>query len=165
MLWQTQKFIQLNLLGAFCQKPRDNVGTAPLLSGRTPVDRQGDDNERIVWKRRVIGGQNKAVEVNESGVFWLGFYLLCFGLLEGELHGRHSQLVGEEIHISRQLQGADVGSGAVSTSNAAQQLSLTERRGDEGKDKLETHLLVGGKRRETGISRAKATEVNKMLPC
>lgn len=73
-------------------------------------------------------------------------------------------MVGEEIHISRQLQRADVGSGAVSTSNAAQQLSLTER-GDEGKDKLETHLLVGRKRRETRISRAKATEVNKMLLC
>lgn len=87
--------------------------------------------------------KTRAVEVNKSGAFWLGCYLLCFGLLEGKLHGGHSQLVGEVIHISGQLQRADVGSGAVSTSNAAQQLSLTERRRDEGRDKLQTHLLVG----------------------
>ncbi|KAK5869364.1 hypothetical protein PBY51_024087 [Eleginops maclovinus] len=54
-------------------------------------------------------------------------YLFCFGLLKGELHGGHRQLVGKEIHISRQLQRADVGSRAVPPTDATQQLSLTER--------------------------------------
>ena len=66
--------------------------------------------------------------------FWLG-YLFCFGLLKGELHGGHSQLVGKEIHIPGQLQRADVGSRAVPTTNATQQLSLTERTNDEEEDK------------------------------
>ena len=51
-------------------------------------------------------------------------YLVVFALLKGKLHGGHSQLVGEEAHVSWQLRGADVGAGAVPTTHAAQQLSL-----------------------------------------
>lgn len=70
-------------------------------------------------------GKVRAVEVTRSLVFWL--YLFVFSLLKGKLHGGHSQLVGEEIHISRQLQRADVGSWAVPATNATQQLSLREK--------------------------------------
>lgn len=70
-------------------------------------------------------GKVRAVEVTRSLVFWL--YLFVFSLREGKLHGGHSQLVGEEIHISRQLQRADVGSWAVPAPNATQQLSLREK--------------------------------------
>lgn len=62
-------------------------------------------------------------------------YLFCCGLLEGKLHGGHGQLVGEEVHIPGQLQRADVGSWAISTADATQQLSLSERRKDEGERK------------------------------
>lgn len=55
------------------------------------------------------------------------FYLFCFGLLEGKLDGGHSQLVGKEAHVSGQLWWADVGSWAVPTTNAAQELPLEER--------------------------------------
>lgn len=55
-------------------------------------------------------------------------YLFYFCLLKGELHGGHSQLVGKEIHVPRQLQRADIGSGAVSTSNTTQQLPLKVKR-------------------------------------
>lgn len=49
---------------------------------------------------------------------------LCFGLLKSEFHGRNSQLVGKETHISRQLKGAHVGPRTVSSTDATQQLSL-----------------------------------------
>lgn len=54
-------------------------------------------------------------------------YLLCFSLLKSELHSGDGQLVGEETHISGQLQGGDVGSRAVPPTNAAQQLSLMKQ--------------------------------------
>lgn len=55
-------------------------------------------------------------------------YLFYFGLLKGELNGGHSQLVGKETHISRQLWWADMGSWAVPTMNAAQELPLPEKK-------------------------------------
>lgn len=100
-------------------------------------------------------------------VFWLG-YLFSFGLLEGKLHGGHSQLVGEEIHISRQLQRADVGSRAVPTTNATQQLSLTERTKDEEKEKQwdkRNSLVEREQRYRQRLVEYKGTEVNKLLPC
>ena len=76
------------------------------------------------WKQWVIQG----AFINETAVSTSnGFrrtYLVVFALLKGKLHGGHSQLVGEEAHVSWQLRGADVGSGAVPTTHAAQQLSL-----------------------------------------
>lgn len=81
------------------------------------------------WRIRV--GRVREAEVG----FLARLYLFCVGLLEGKLHGGHSQLVGEEIHISRQLQRAHIGSRAVPAADATQQLPLTEREKFEEKQK------------------------------
>lgn len=39
----------------------------------------------------------------QTACFLVSLYLFCFGLLKGKLNGGHSQLVGKETHISRQL--------------------------------------------------------------
>lgn len=57
----------------------------------------------------------------------LVLYLLGLGLLKRELQGGHSQLVGKEVNVTRQLEGADSRGRAVPTSDTAEQLPLTEK--------------------------------------
>lgn len=116
-----------------------------------------------VKHRRVIGRQSESSGSDRNSGVLTRLYLFCFGLLEGKLHGGHSQLVGEEIHISGQLQRADVGSWAVPTANATQQLSLTERRGDEEKEKhsgmSEIHRRKEGERRGLAVPKRHRLEI------
>lgn len=85
---------------------------------------------------QVGNGGSSVGRVREAEVWFLAWlYLFCVGLLEGKLHGGHSQLVGEEIHISRQLQRTHIGSWAVPAADATQQLPLTEREKYEEKQK------------------------------
>lgn len=105
--------------------------------------------------------------------FWP--YLFRFGLLEGELHGGHSQLVGEEIHISGQLQRADGWTRAVPATNATEQLSLMEsRREEEGsgvgwggggaRGEREKHSWMRGKTlKESGCRERKTPITEKAL--